>query len=133
MVSGLQPFKDGDVSSCSRNKIWRCSNFDGPNNCLCLAKAEGGLLYHSSFTYSLLGMIPQLINHALRKELMYVYIYTHTYIYISYITISAWRGLERVTLERRSCAKGRPFCRMVERPRGRNDTASMEFSCETTR
>ena len=51
MVSGLHPFKDGDVSSCSRNKIWRCSNFDGSNNFLCLAKAEGGLLYHSSFTY----------------------------------------------------------------------------------
>ena len=70
---------------------------------------------------------------------IYIYIYVYNIyicIYNIYITISAWRespwnhaGV--ATLEGSRCrhrAKGRPFCRMVERPRGRNDTASMENS-----
>ena len=82
MVLGWQPLKDGVVSSCSRNKILRCSNFYCPNDLVCLAKIEGGLLYHSSLLiYELLRMIPQLIDQVLRKICiicMYIYIYIYT-------------------------------------------------------
>ena len=113
-----------------------------------LGKSRGWFAIPFIIHLLIVGNDPSINQPSTEKRIdVCVYIYIHRYIDIYiymcyiYITISAWRGLERVTLEpRRSCTGGQPV------PASRQGTAILqdggtparqkrhglngEFSCE---